>query len=264
MNATLFDAHCHLHHEPIAARWPSVWNEMQQVGWGGAIVNGTDTGDWNDVATFAEQHDWATPAFGVHPWRIDHVHDDWLEALRGHLTRFPGALVGEIGLDRVRKGFDRDRQEAMFSEQFALAAKLDRPCCVHCVQAHGRLVELIESVDRPTRWIMHGYSGSAEMVERFIRLGAYLSFGPATLGRAKVVEALRATPPDRVLMETDAPYMPADESMSRFEIPGRGKARWSHPANLIVAYETAADRLGLAVADLTDQVAANAKQLTGR
>ena len=257
MKAPLFDAHCHLHHEPIAGRWESVWREMQQVGCGGAIVNGTDTGDWDDVAAFVEQHDWATPAFGVHPWRIDHVHDHWLNELREHLTQLPGALVGEIGLDRARKGLDQDRQEAMFGKQFALAAEMDRPCCVHCVKTHGHLVELIEPIDRPTRWIMHGYSGSAEMVERFVRLGAYLSFSPATLGRAKVVDALRATPIDRVLMETDAPYMPAGESMSRFEIPGRGKARWSHPANLIVAYETAADLLGTPMPALAERVSEN-------
>jgi len=252
----LFDAHCHPHHEPIRSRWDAVRPAMRAVGCAGAIVNGTDPHDWDLVEPCCERLDGATPAFGVHPWRTDQATGNWQDDLRRQLNNHPAALVGEIGLDHARN-FDRRRQTATFADQLALAGELDRPCCIHCVRAHGPLVEMLERAARPSRFMLHGYSGPAEMVERYARLGAYFSFSPATLGRRTTIEALRATPRDRLLMETDAPYMPAPPALTRYALPGKAKARWHHPANLIVAYETAAAALGEPVESLADAVAAN-------
>lgn len=262
MAQPLLDAHCHLHHPPLPDRWADVHPAMLAVGCGGAIVNGTEPDDWPDVQRFVEHHPNATPAFGIHPWRTEHAQGPWLDQLRRRLLDAPAALVGEIGLDHARPAADRDHQAAVFRQQLALAAELDRPCCIHCVQAHGQLVEFLEADARPSRFMMHGYGGSAEMISRYARLGAFFSFSPATLARPKTADALRAAPPDRLLLETDAPYMPAPPDATRYELPGKAKARWQHPANLIVAYEAAARILDSPLDRLRDRLADNYRRFT--
>jgi TatD DNase family protein len=118
--------------------------------------------------------------------------------------------IGETGLDYFRTGPEgRAAQHASFRAHIALAKELDRTLVIHDRDAHEDVVRLIDEVGAPDRWVMHCFSGDAEFARECLDRGAYLSFaGTVTFKNAEPLrEALRITPADRILVETDAPYL---------------------------------------------------------
>jgi TatD DNase family protein len=254
----LCDAHCHYHDEPIAGVWPNVRAELDRIGLKRAVVNGTGPDDWQIVADLVSSEAGLVSAFGVHPLFISDAGEAWRERLLPMLDR-PGATVGEIGIDRARPRDQWPLQERLFVEQWRIAAERGLPTSVHCVQAPGRLLELLGELPRlECGFLLHGYSGSAEMVGDLAKLGARFSFSVTTLQRPKTRSAIERVAPDRLLMETDAPYMPPGEALRRAELPAMPDGRpANHPANLAAAYELAAEALGMNVSELAEQVEAN-------
>lgn len=229
----------------------------------GAVVCGTAPDDWDAVDALADRHTWVTPAFGIHPWYLHGATGDWKAQLRTRLDR-PGAVVGEIGIDHGRDASEWATQEDVFVWQLEEAARRNLPACIHCVRADGRLLELLESHDRPAcGYLLHGTHASAEMTRRFVELGAWLSYSANTLSRDRVRKAIRAAPIDRVLIETDAPYMPPEPCVSRYELAGDDDRRYNHPANLAVGYERAALALKMDIDELAARVAENYAALFG-
>jgi len=118
--------------------------------------------------------------------------------------------VGETGLDYFRTGEDgRDAQQRSFRWHLELARALDRTLVIHDRDAHDDVLRIVDEVGAPDRWVMHCFSGDAEFARRCLDRGAYLSFaGTVTFKNAEPLrEALRIVPQDRVLVETDAPYL---------------------------------------------------------
>jgi len=265
----LFDAHCHLHHEPVASLWDEVLQQLRDIRVVGAVINGTEPADWDDVDTLAERHTWIVPAFGVHPWFLDGLPGDWKRTLRAHLER-PGSIIGEIGIDRAHDPDDDnwERQESIFVWQLEEAARRNVPASIHCVRAWGRLLELMQLNDRPAcGCLLHAYAGSAELVPQFAELGASFSFSVTTLQRKKVRQALAVVPVDRLMLETDAPYMTPPAELARYEMTfaydSETNERFNHPGNLIAAYDSAAELLGISVEELAERAAANFHTLFG-
>lgn len=189
----LFDAHYH-----FSTREPAY-----QPG----VVNSTHQGMWPEaLASFQAGYAGVMVSLGIHPWFINPVHlDRDLSELEALLQAYPGLMVGETGLDRIR-GPGQDIQIRAFREQLVLARDLNRVVSIHCVQAWGRLAEILEEL-RPGRAIIHSVQCSPELVRRLSRTGAYLSFGYASARPGTKAEAaLQACPEDRLLLETDGPY----------------------------------------------------------
>jgi len=259
----LYDAHCHYHDEPIASHWGELLGELSAIGVRRAVVNGTHPGDWDAVDALADRHTWVVPAFGVHPWAVHRATGDWKAELRARLDR-PHAVVGEIGIDRARDEDQWAQQEDVFVWQLEEAARRSLPACIHNVRADARLLELLQQHDRPARgYLLHACPASAEMTRRYADLGAWFSYSANTLSRDKVRKALRAAPLDRVLIETDAPYMTPEPCVSRYELKDTDGKRANHPANLIVGYERAALALKTDVDSLAERVADNFATLFG-
>jgi len=177
-----------------------------------SVLNGTQPDDWPEVARLAtEQRDTIIPSYGLHPWYCATAASDWLVQLRTLLRADPRAQVGEIGIDRAllrRPGAAPiEAQIATFNAQVALAAEFDRAATIHCVQAHGLLLDTLRNTPKLPRLLLHSYSGSAQMIRDFAALGAHFSFGESVLDprRERLRQALRATPLDRLLIETDTP-----------------------------------------------------------
>ena len=188
-----FDAHSHLQNY----RGPGKT--------GGAaltLVNGTAPDDWGDVLALSAADAGVVPCFGLHPWFIDKAGPLWLEELESCLKRAP-SCVGEIGLDAT-KNTDAGRQEEFLKAQLELARKLNRPACLHCVKAWGRMLKIIKK-EPPAAFLLHSYVGPAEMINEFAALGAYFSFGAAITDpkRKKLQQALSTVPPERLLFETE-------------------------------------------------------------
>jgi len=115
------------------------------------------------------------PSFGYHPWYVKERTAGWQATLLRSLDQIPSA-VGEIGLDRWIKDFDLAQQEEVFVWQLRVAAERNLPVSIHCLQAWGRLLELLQSEPRPAcGFVLHSFGGPQEMVEPLARLGGYFS-----------------------------------------------------------------------------------------
>lgn len=237
----------------------------EQIDCAARVINGTSPADWGDAIAFAA-HTSSAVALGAHPWHLSDIDsgDSWFDTLRALLDANPTASIGEIGVDHARPESEHERAEQVFLKQFDEAAVRDRPCTVHCVRAHDRLWQLIEKRTLPKcGWLLHGWSGPAHLVRKFADRGAYFSFSACTLTQNKPLASIKQTPPDRILIETDAPYMLPPPEVRRVELNDDNGKPINHPANLIVGYELAAKALGMNLDDVAAQVADNFTRLFG-
>ncbi len=162
----------------------------------------------------AERHDFVWAAVGVHPIDAETASPGYLEALR-HLASHPKAVaIGEIGLD-FHYDTPRPVQQRVLREQLALAAELNLPVILHDREAHGPILEILREF-RP-RGVVHCFSGSVEMAREVLDLGLYIGLGGAVTFKNAVTppKVAQMLPLDRILLETDAPYMAP--------VPCRGK-----------------------------------------
>jgi TatD DNase family protein len=267
MTLRLYDAHNHLHDERLAAHREAILADVRRQGVARMVVNGSSESDWPDVLTLARDCPEVIPSFGYHPWYVKERSADWRPALLRHLDAVPSA-IGEVGLDRWIKGHDLAEQERVFVWQLRLAAERDLPVSIHCLQAWGRLLEVLRAEPRPRcGFLLHSYGGPREMVEPLAELGAYFSFPGhfAHERKTRQREAFKSVPPDRLLIETDAPDQLLPSEYNRFPLadPASGKPL-NHPANLGAVYDIAAQMLGEPLERLAARVEENFMRLLGR
>ncbi|MFT5468773.1 MAG: TatD DNase family protein [Verrucomicrobiales bacterium] len=258
----LYDAHCHLQDLRLARAGfePAA---LRETGLKRAVVNGTRPEDWPAVASLAAAFpDFVQPSFGLHPWWAnDRPPVAWRSKLHQQLLDHPKAGIGEIGLDRWIDDFDMLAQEEAFLWQLEMAAEFDKPASIHCLKAWGRLLELLKANQLPERgFLLHSFGGPAEMVKPLADLGAYFSFCGYFLHerKASVREAFKIVPPDRLLIETDAPDQPLPEELDEYRLTDfENGERLNDPHSLDAIYEGLADVLGRPVDDLAGQIEAN-------
>ncbi|QDU35076.1 putative deoxyribonuclease YjjV [Poriferisphaera corsica] len=257
----IIDCHTHLQDGSFTSDRDQVIQHALDLGITHLVVNATSPEDWDFVLELPDQYPAIIPCIGLHPWFINEVDDNWLELLEFKLTS-SNAQIGEIGLDRWITPRDEELMEGVFREQLTLAHKLNRSATIHCIKAHAWLIEILKSQSIPeTGILLHGFGGSAEIVKQLITFSdhIYFSFAGNVLdpSRKKSREAIKAVPDNRLLLETDAPYMiPPDEYVIRGEDPN-GKSR-NEPANLAHILPGIADILGIDQTDLTEQLFENA------
>ncbi|MFU8805608.1 MAG: TatD family hydrolase [Bradymonadaceae bacterium] len=211
----MFDAHCHLDFEAFDDDREEAIDLARQIGLRGLIIAGYDRRRRSLARELATRPGiWATA--GLHPWAVAGHDRPWLDEELHELSRDLSdnledwCGLGELGLDfhRVKDGPGRELQEAAFIAQLGIARELDLPLVIHAVKAHNTLYDILRREGLPRAGgIMHGYSGSARQVGLFLMLNLDISIGtPVTFGHTAKIEAvLRATPMDRLLIETDAP-----------------------------------------------------------
>lgn len=236
----LFDTHCHLQDERLAPHLDGVLARAARAGVGAMLCCGSTESDWAAVGELARRHPAVRPAFGLHPWYIAGRPSGWEHALRALLEGSP-AVVGEIGLDHAVDAATFADQEDVFLAQVRLAAELRRPVSVHCRRAWGRLMELLDRHGWPPDGIaLHSYSGGKDLVPALARRGAFFSFsGAITHDRnRRGREAVPVVPADRLLVETDAPDIPAamapDAPVLR-DTDGRPLSEPAHLAHVVAA-----------------------------
>ena len=243
-----------------------------------AVVNGTCEDEWPVVAALAQEHDWIIPSFGVHPWDCGNRTPAWRERLRAAVAADPRAGVGEIGLDRwIVDGAKPDdprlaglrvalleEQTKVFTEQLLLATELNRVASIHCTQAFGPLLEVLQHTPRPARgFLLHHFGGPVEVVKVFADLGAYFSYNLAAEQPKRAGEraSFRAVPADRLLVETDAPaYAPPEPNPFPLSNAPDGPII-NHPANITVAYASLARIRNTPLPALAEQVEENFRKL---
>ncbi len=260
----MIDAHNHLHDARLAPHLPAILAELDRLGVTRAVVNGTREDDWPAVAALARAHPCLIPSFGLHPWHTATRSPDWLARLRANLDAHPGAAIGEIGLDRWIAGHDPAAQREVFTAQLALAAERNLPVTIHCLRAWGPLWDILRTHPLPVRgFLLHAYGGPEEMVRGFLSRGAYFSFNAYFLHQRKAAQraVFQHLPPDRLLVETDAPDMRPPDEQNRHPLLASDGARINHPANLALAYTALANLRGSHSAELTGQITRNFARL---
>jgi TatD DNase family protein len=244
MNCRLYDAHNHLQDAQLKPHRDAIAAAVHRENIARMVVNGSCEEDWPEVLELARQWPQVIPSFGLHPWYVKERSADWQKALLQHLEAVPAA-VGEVGLDRWIKDHDIEQQERVFVWQLRLAAERNLPVSIHCLQAWGRLLDILRAEPRPRcGFLLHSYGGPQEMVAPLAELGAYFSLPGyfAHERKARQRETFRHVPADRLLIETDAPDQLLPETRVRYPLTDAASGRAiNHPANLEAVYRFAAE-----------------------
>ncbi len=156
----------------------------------------------------AHEYDFVFACVGIHPHEAQKVEKNYIDELE-KLAAHPEVVgIGEIGLDYYYNHSDRETQKKVFAEQLTLAKKLDLPVVIHNRDAHQDTLDILKKI-RPAKGLMHCYSGSLEMAREFMKMGFCFSFGGViTFKNAKrPKEVASKLPIDRILLETDSPYL---------------------------------------------------------
>jgi TatD DNase family protein len=277
----LYDAHNHAHDDRLRPWRDTLLHQALEVGIVRMVVNGSCEADWPQVLSLARQDALVLPSVGVHPWYVRECTEGWKQRLVTCLDDTPQAVLGEVGLDRwilesqkrsrhITPGLPQapaslEEQAEVFVWQLRLAAERTLPLSIHCLQAWGLLFDLLRREPRPAcGFLLHSYGGPAEMVKPLADLGAYFSLPGffAHPRKHRQRETFRQVPPDRLLIETDAPdqCLPADRDRYQLSDLQTG-ARINHPANLAAVYEFAAELLGEPIDVLAQRVEGNFRRL---
>jgi len=263
----LYDAHNHLQDERFGGRQTELVAAAEVEGVARMVVNGACEGDWAQVQELAQKFPVVQASFGYHPWYLQERTERWQAELVRYLDSMPNAVVGEIGLDRWKPELPYEGQEEVFVWQLRLAAERNLAASIHCLQAWGRMVDLLREGPRPERgFLLHSYGGSAELVAPLAKLGAYFSFpGYYLLERKeRQREVFKQIPLERLLVETDAPDQPLPEELNRHPLMDATTGKpINHPANLRAVCAGLAKTRGMAVEDLARQMEENFKRLFG-
>ncbi|GAB6096478.1 TatD family hydrolase [Desulfatiferula olefinivorans] len=203
----LFDVHTHLQDERIRDQRQALIDRARRAGVDKIMVCGLEERDWDDVLAMTAADACLVPALGIHPWFVDGRSDTWALTLAEKLEA-GGAAVGEIGLDRMISHRNDEDQEHVFVTQLDIARDLGRPVNIHCRSAWGRMLEILKGRGGlPHGGVIHSWSGSADMVREYERLGASISFSGSVTrpDNKKVRKAVCAVSRDRLVLETDSP-----------------------------------------------------------
>lgn len=247
------DAHCHLQEFLSDGSLDRLLDRAALFSVSTFHVNGTRPEDWEAVSRLAERPE-IRLHFGLHPWFAER-EDDWGVQLRARLLRFPKAGIGEIGLDRRLTDTPYPVQVEVLHEQLALGRELGRTCTLHAVGPVFEDLYLAVREHRPPAVLLHAWGGGTRRLADWIACNAYFSVGGALCREprsGKLEQTLRAIPPDRLLLESDAPWQHPDGAAFRTE-----------PALLLRIAETAASILGTPIDRLRAQCALNALNCFG-
>jgi TatD DNase family protein len=261
----MVDAHCHLSSTRLDAPPETLVAEALAAGVGDIVMAGVDPACWARQQVIAEAFPRRVhPVFGLHPQVIPDLDEGGVAAALGELEALLGRVrpvaVGETGLDRLTAEADAalPLQEVAFAAQLGLARRFDLPVVLHLLRAEAPSLALLRRHGVPPRGgVVHSFSGAAPFARALVDLGLHVSFcGTLTLPQSRRLrEAARAVPPDRLLVETDAP------DQLPWSARGDGPRRPNRPACLPLVVEALAEALGAPAAAVAELTAENARRL---
>ena len=247
----IFDTHAHYADSAFNDDRDELLESLPEKGVKYIMLASSSVDDTAENAVIAEKYDYIYTASGVHPESVESNPENYLDIVKNiALSSEKVKAIGEIGLDYHYDGYNRDKQIKLFEEQLLLARELDLPVIVHSRDACEDMLDILKKY-KPNG-VVHCFSGSAETAKEIIKIGMYIGFtGVLTFKNAKKsLKALEIVPLNRLLLETDCPYMAP--------VPFRGKRCDSS----MIAYtaEKAAEIKNIDVQKLIDITCENAKR----
>lgn len=262
MSVMLFDSHAHYYDarfdEETEQGADGVLKEVFSSGISHIVNVGTSLENNEKCLAFAKRYDGMYAAVGIHPSDCAPYGREAMGQFRNFLLAHRDfseqkiVAIGEIGLDYYWEPYDKEHQAFFFREQMKLAEEMQLPVIIHDREAHGDCFDMAVEFPR-VQGVFHSYSGSAEMAKELVKRGWYISFsGVVTFKNAtRVREVVKSVPLDRLLIETDCPYLAPH--------PMRGKL--NHSGYLHYTAEGIADVLGVSVEEIAMHTSDNAKRL---
>jgi TatD DNase family protein len=234
----------------------AVISRAREAGIEAVITIGSDFGGCEQAVALTYEYDLVYATVGIHP----HDAKDFNEEVFGRIKSWscngnPKVVgIGEIGLDYHYDHSPRDVQREVFDRQLRYAREIDLPAVIHSREANGDTLRILEDA-KATKGVMHCFSGDMAMAKRVIAMGFHISFaGPVTFKNAsKLREIARVVPDERLLVETDAPYLTPE--------PLRGRVKRNEPSFIVNTAKFLAGLRGVSPGDIERMTTLNAKQL---
>lgn len=219
----LIDSHCHLYMGSWSKTMDVVLAHAQERGVGKIICPGIDIDSSWQSLTIAKNYPNVYAAAGIHPHDASNAPADFINQLRDIFTQPKIVALGEIGLDYYRNISDAETQRNVFKKQLQLAKEMDLPVIIHNRNADADIIHLIQQVS-PMRGVAHCFSSDLTTAKIFLDMGFYISFaGNLTYKNSNLPEVAKEIPLDRLLIETDAPFMSPMPYRSKENEPSRVK-----------------------------------------
>lgn len=252
----IFDTHAHYDDEQFDEDRYEVIERVHTQNVGNILNVAIDMETSKTSIELARKYDFVYSAVGVHPHEVEKAPENYIKMLEElvNQNRDKVVAIGEIGLDYYYDFAPRDMQQRFFIEQIELAKKLDLPVSIHDRDAHKDTMDIIKQYEvGKTGGILHCFSGSMEMANEVLKCGLYIGVGGVVTFKKskKIVEIIENIPMDRLLVETDLPYLTPE--------PFRGKRNESSYIKYVI--DKIAEIKNLTPQEVEDITTANAKRL---
>lgn len=252
--AALIDTHAHLDFPQFKNDLEAVLDRARSAGVEAVVNAGTDERSSYRSVELSRIYPRVGAAVGIHPHGAARASAGWAAGLEALAAEENVLAIGETGLDFYRNLSPPLIQEQVFREHLRLACRVGKPVIIHSREANRETLQILKEEDLPfPAGVMHCFSGSPAEAESFLSLGFYISIaGPVTYPRShNLRDLIRHIPPDRLLLETDAPYLS----------PQAYRSKRNEPAYIRLTYERVALVLDRDLEDLARQVYVNAVRL---
>ena len=250
----LIDTHTHIDMENFADRFDEVMQTAKDYGVEKVVIPGVEPSGFDRIIKLCEEYPDVYGAVGVHPEELNSYNEEAENKIKELLKHKKIIAVGEIGLDYYWDKSQIEKQKEIFERQILIAKQAQKPILVHDREAHLDSFEILKKSNAAeTGVVMHCFSGSPEFAQQCINEGFYIALGGVVTFKnaKKVKEVAKTVPLDKLLLETDAPYMTP--------VPYRGKE--NQPAYVKFVAEEIAKLRGVSFEEIAEATTANAKKL---
>lgn len=217
----LIDSHAHVDSEDYAGETEAVVERAREAGLVGVVTVGFEPAGWHSALALSARHSDVFAAIGIHPNSANETNDDTLSQLAALCRQHNVVAIGETGLDYYRQYASHEEQKSSFRAHLELARQLDLPVIIHDRDAHEDILSILKQHGQGTRGVMHAFSGDVEFMRECLALDYAISLaGPVTFKKAADRHAVAAAAPlNRLLVETDCPYLTPEPFRGRRNEP---------------------------------------------
>ena len=247
----IIDAHCHLYYDELASDIDNVIQRAIDAGVSRFVCVGTNVEDSKKCLSITENNDDIFASSGVHPHDAKDVTEGYTDEIYELMEYESMIAIGEIGLDYYRNLSEPETQKKVFKELMEVAQDLDRPVIIHNRDADADTLEIIGNYPS-VQGVAHCFSSTLETAQAFLEMGYYISFsGNITYKNSHLPEIVKSIPLDRVVVETDSPYLSPE--------PERGKS--NEPSRIIHTLTKLSEIYGLSLEEMAKYTYDNTAEL---